>query len=466
MASVKSRKNKDGSTSYLLRAYIEEGANGKQITKSTTWRPPVGMRPSAADKQAEKEAILFEERVRNGIISLDGKTKFEEYASRWMEAAELAPKTREQYDYLLVRINKEIGHIPLEKLRADHLQDFLQTLKKAGAKQSEFAESITLDEKRKELKLTYTKLAEISGLSRETVTFACKGKRIAVESAKKISAGIKCDIKKLFKVSKSTEKLSARTVWHYHKLIRAILASAKQSRIVQFNVAAEHMDAPKLPRDEANFLNDVEAKKFVDALLNEPDIRIKAAFALALFTGERRGELCGLSWSDIDFENNTVYVRKASQYITGQGVTEVQTKTKSSKRAITVPKIIMSILSEYHSWWIDYSLALGDAWRGEESRLFIKADGTPIFPATINHWLRKFIMKNNLPYATPQTLRHTFASLQLAEGVDLRTLQARTGHAQASTLLNVYTHAIQSAQERAAQVMSDLLLSTSDDVQS
>ena len=251
MANITKRNNKDGSISYLIRAFIEEGANGKQITKSMTWRPPAGMRPTAADKQADKEAVLFEERVRSGVVSFDGKTKFSEYAARWMENAEIAPKTREQYVYLLIRINRTIGHIALEKLRADHLQAFYQNLREVGVKESGYAESSTLDKKRNELKLTFKKLAEISSLSRDTTSAACKGNRISIESAQKISVGLNMELFELFTVTKGTDSLSARSIWHYHKLIRAILASAKKARIIPYNVASEHMESPKLPRDEA-----------------------------------------------------------------------------------------------------------------------------------------------------------------------------------------------------------------------
>jgi hypothetical protein len=174
VANITKRTNKAGGTSYLIRAYAGEKSDGKQITKSMTWKPPTGMRPSAADKQAEKEAVLFEERVRSGIVSIDGKTKFEEYAARWMDTAEIAPKTREQYVYLLCRINKAIGHIPLEKLSADHVEAFYKNLREAGVKDSGYAESSTLDEKRKTLKLTIAKLAELSGVSRDTISVACK----------------------------------------------------------------------------------------------------------------------------------------------------------------------------------------------------------------------------------------------------------------------------------------------------
>jgi integrase len=463
MANITKRTNKNGSTSYLIRAYLEEGPGGKQITKSTTWKPPLNksgkpMSESAADKQAEKEAALFEDRIRSGVVSLTGRTKFEDYAARWMETADITAKTREQYVYLLKRINQAFGHITLEKFRTDHLKLFYKNLREAGVKESGYAIASALDKKRKELKLTFAKLAALSGVSCDTASAACNGERVSVKSAQKISAGLSADINDLFTVIKGTDTLSEQTVWHYHKLIRAILSGAEQDEIVTRNVASKLKGAPTQPNDEAAYYTDDEAKAFLLALSCEPDIRIRTVLTLDLFTGLRRGELCGLSWENIDFFTHTVHVRKESQYITGQGVTETSTKNKSSTRAITVSPFVTSLLADYQRWWINYKFSIGDAWKGEQNRLFIQSNGKPLFPATINYWMRKFIARNNLPAATPHTLRHTFASLQLANGVDIKTLQARTGHALASTLLNVYAHVIQSAQERAAQVMDDVLL--------
>lgn len=385
MANITCRTNKSGDVSYLIRVFVAQETDGRQITKSMTWKPPASMRLSAAGRQAEKEAVLFEQKVKSGLMSIDGKMRFADYAARWMETAELAPATREQYKNLLKRVYLGIGYIPLEKLRAEHIQTFLANLRKE-------------------------------------------------------------------------DKLSPRTIRHHHTVIRAILTCAKKAHIIPYNVAQEFMEAPKLPREEARFLNDEEAQTFLSNLMQEPDIRVKTALTLGLFTGMRRGELCGLSWNDIDFKGKVIHVRKASQYIPGQGVIEVPTKNRSSTRDITVSPFVISLLTEYRSWWLERRLMQGNLWKGEKERLFIQEDGSPIFPGTINFWLKKFTERNGLPKINPHALRHTFITLQITAGVDIRTLQARSGHAQASTLLNVYSHSIRSAQERAAQAMDEVLL--------
>ena len=460
MANITKRVNKDGSVSYRIRAYSDERHSGKQIMKSTTWKPPQGMRPSTADKQAEKEASLFEERLRSSIISFDGNMKFSEYAAHWMEAAELAPKTREQYNYVLRRINQAIGHIALDKLRVEHLLKFFKNLREEGIKETGTAAvTSNLRDYRKTAYLTQSKLSGLAGISLRTVIAAERGERISLDSARKICSVINHDIETIFTVNedKNAGKLSDRTIWHHYKVIRAILSNAKKSQILGHNVT-EYMDAPKIARKEIKHLDDEEARRFLDLLMEESDIRIKTSLTLDLFTGLRRGELCGLEWPDIDFANNIVHVRRASQYIPGKGIIEVPTKNASSKRSINITPFVTSMLKEYKIWWMEHKMKNGTAWQGDKNRLFIQNDGKPIFPDTINLWLSKFIEKHDFPHITPHGLRHSFITLQITSGVDLRTIQARSGHAQASTLLNTYSHAVKSSQEKAAQIMDDVLL--------
>jgi len=437
MATVRKRTNKDGSISYQLRAFVEERPDGSQSTKTTTWKPPASMKESAADKQADKEAVLFEDRVRKGIVTADGKMKFEDYAARWLELADLAPMTRWQYGYLQKRINEGIGHITLEKLKPDHIKRFIKNLREEGIKDAgSFAVSITLKEQRKNAKLTQAQLSELSGLSETTIATADRGKRVSIETAEKICKAMNVDIEKVFTVEKNTGKLSETTVWHYRKFIHAVLETAVDDELIVRN-PARYKNAPTMPRSEAKYLNDDEARRFLEAITNEPDIRIKAVLIVDLFTGLRRGELCGLQWDEIDFIDNQINVRRASQWVGGQGVITVGAKNEST-RSIKVSQFVMDTLKEYKKWWVSYRFSLGDAWKGEVNRLFIQSDGKPLFPSTVNYWLKKFIEKNKFPHITPHSLRHTFATLQLASGVDIKTLQSRTGHSRPSVLLDIY----------------------------
>ena len=122
-----------------------------------------------------------------------------------------------------------------------------------------------------------------------------------------------------------------------------------------------------------------------------------------------------------------------------------------------LPPFMFDILGKYKAWWSEQKIANGDRWEGEKQRLFIQDDGSPINPDTVNLWLDRFLSKHNLPRITPHGLRHTFATIQIAAGVDLKTLQARGGWAQPDTLMKIYAHAIKSAAEAATDMVDDAL---------
>lgn len=457
MPNITKRTNKVGQPSYRIRVYVGEDVNGKQLYQSMTWTPPAGMRPSSAEKEVQKQAALFEDKVKQGLVSFDGKTRFGEYCRKWLEVAQIAPKTKEGYEYLMQRIEPALGHIQLEKLQAHHLEAFYLNLREVGIKAGGgYATPTGLCRVFEKSKLSKTRLSTVSGVAQETVTKGLSGKRITGNSAKKLAAALGKPPETLFSFEEAT--LSDETVIKYHRLIRAVLAKAKRERIIPFNVAAEHVTPPKSPRREAKYLDDEQAQRFLSLLSQEGDIRIKTALILLLFTGVRRGELCGLSWPDCDTKNHVVSVKRASQYQIGKGTVEVSTKNDASVRAIDVPSFVSEQLEQYRNWWIEHRLKWGSAWRGEKERLFVQDDGKPINPDTINYWMAKFLERHDLPHVTPHSLRHTFATLQLTAGVDFRTLQSRTGHSQASTLVNTYSHAVKSAQERATAALEAVLL--------
>lgn len=463
LANITKRLNKDGSVSYQIRAYVDETGTGKQLMQRMTWRAPAGMRPSSADKEAARQAALFEEKAKQGLAAFGGNTRFADFARNWIDTQPLAPKTRELYNTLMERIEIALGNIRLEKLQAHHLEAFYKNLGEPGIKQNgSFAVSNKLSRILQDRGLSKMALANAAGTSEPTILAAARGAHIRPDKAADICKALDMPLEKVFEMHKSTAKLTGNTIAHYHRFISAVLMTAKKQRLIPFNVAAEQCSAPKIERKEARYLTDEQARQFLDALNSEPDIRVKTSLTLLLFTGLRRGELLGLSWQDIDFEKQLIHVRRASQVQKGKGVTDAPTKNKSSMRAIKVSTYVIDLLTKYHIWWNERRLQYGSSWQGEKERLFIQDNGCPLYPDTFNFWLNKFLEQNGFEHITPHSLRHTFCTLELAAGVDYKTLQSMSGHAQASTLVNIYSHVIESAQDRAAEALAKTLLPKAD----
>ena len=349
--------------------------------------------------------------------------------------------------------------IQVEKLQAHHIQAFYKSLQKPGGNsRGSFATTEKLGAFLKEHHLSKDKLAKQAGVSSATIRAAVNGKHIHIDKASLICNAILVKLEDMFTITHGNLKLSDNTIHHYHTLICSILAQAKREHIIPFNVATEQVTAPKVIHKKAVYLSKKEAMNFLVLVLSEKDIRIKAALILLLFSGMRKEELCGLSWPDIDWDQKQIHIRRASEYIRKKGVEELPTKTEDSYRDIYLPAFVFEILEDYKVWWDGQRKKYGADWQGQKQRLFIQRCGKPLHPSTINFWLNKFLERNKLKHMWPHCFRHTYATLQIAGGVDLRTMMAILGINQVDTLTKTYAHEIDSAKQAASGNFEKTLL--------
>ena len=171
----------------------------------------------------------------------------------------------------------------------------------------------------------------------------------------------------------------------------------------------------------------------------------------------RRGEVLGLEWSDIDFNNGFVHITKASQYTSEKGIFIKNPKTQSSIREVGIPDIVINMLKKYRTWYEAEKEKCGNLWINS-NRLFVTWNGSPMHPDTVTDWFRSFIEKNNLPKITFHGLRHTNATLLISKNVDVAVVASRLGHAQITTTLNFYVHPVQSHNKEAGKVLEKMLV--------
>ncbi len=156
-----------------------------------------------------------------------------------------------------------------------------------------------------------------------------------------------------------------------------------------------------------------------------------------------------MEWKDIDFENRVMHICRSSQYVGKQTMITKEPKTASGIRHFTLSRTACLMLETYRKWQDKQKLDLGDQWQ-ECDRLFIAWNGSPIHPDVITDWFAKFIKRSGLPYVTLHSLRHTNATLMIAQGTDVCTVSKRLGHANTAITLNVYAHALKSKDREAA----------------
>lgn len=275
-----------------------------------------------------------------------------------------------------------------------------------------------------------------------------------MQTAKAISTALELPLSALFAPVDGTGTLSGATVLYHHRVLSTILTTAVHWQIIQSNPCSR-IKPPKAEHKEAKYLDEQQAAKLIECLESE-SLQFRAAITLLLFSGMRRGEMCGLEWPDMDFKNCLVDINKSSLYLAGRGIYEDDTKNASSRRVIKLPAHVFDLLTLHRAEQAKQRLKLGDKWE-DSQKVFTQWNGKPIHPDTVTSWFHDFIKRNNLPEITLHSLRHTNATLMIASGTDIKTVSKRLGHANTSTTGNIYTHAIKTADEMAAEKLQDIL---------
>ncbi len=431
--------------------------NGKQIRKHLTWKPSPGMTAKQIEKELNRQAFLFEEKVRNGTY-LDGSIKFSDFAEQWFNEyanEQLRATTLQRYKSMLPRINAAIGHMKLERIQPQHLLSFYKNLAETGIREDmKYKANCDLHALIKAKKLTFKAVADNAGIGERTVSTAVKGTNITEKTARAICDVLNMPIDKVFTVVDEGKTLSSSAIRHHHGLISSILATAVQWQII-FSNPCDRVKPPKIGKPDPKYLDEEQARQMIEHLEGE-DIQFRVMIELLMFTGLRRGELLGLEWSDVDFDNKIIQVCRSSLYLPEKGVFEDETKTTGSRRAFKVSQGVIDLLKEQRAYQTAQRLKTGDKWQNS-NRLFTSWNGAPLNPTYLTSKFRLFKAKHNIEDISVHGLRHTNATLQIAAGTPLTTVAHRLGHANASTTTKIYAHAIKSADEVAAEAIADIL---------
>lgn len=463
MANLQPRRDKSGKlVSYSIRVFRGRGADGKQLKP---WTATFDVAPTWSEKTARKKAeafaATFEKQCKDGLTS-DGRRKFTAYCDYVIELKEqrgAKHSTIVRYRELTERIYPAIGHIKLCDLRPDHLNSlYTELLKPGGAKSRTWARSKTdLAAVLKELGLSRVKLAEQCGLPLNKVYAAVKGQRVGRDDAAVVAGKLDLKLEDAFMLMSETRTLSPKTVLEHHRLISAVLEQAVKEGLVAVNVASR-ATLPKVEHKEVNYFQPEQIAAIREALEHEP-LKWKTLVHLLLITGARRGEVLGLKWDNVDFENNRVYICNSVLYSADVGVYESTPKTEKSKRYIYLPRETMELLREYRAWQSTERERL-EGYYLDRGFVFAQDSGAPMHPDSVTDYLKKLSRRYGLPHLNAHAFRHTMASMLYYSGVDSVSISKRLGHAQVSTTSNIYAHVIESADRQNADILARALLQT------
>ena len=438
MASI--RKINDDT--YEVGAYAGRDSNYKILKKYKRFHRPEGMTPKKWEKEIQILAVEFENEVKVRV-SVNSDITFRDFVNKWLtEYAEknLEATTLDSYKRELNnKILKSLGKIKLDQLTPIHILSYLNSLLKDGSR----VDGRPGPYSDKSIKNDWI---IISSILQQAVHWQI----IPDNPCRRIKAP---------KNKQSNKPYADDKIYFYDEDQAIRLLKIVDNEIIEYN---------KL------LLDDSESTK---PITYNPK-KYQVAIYIALFCGLRNGEMLGLTWDDIDFKEKTININKVRSWTKDDGMITKAPKTKSSKRIISVPDVVINILKEFKIEQSKEISLLGNLWDEEwysTPWLFTQDNGKGMYLQTISKWLKKTVARYNesimndedlkdedkaklvLPVLSIHKLRHTSATLLISRNTDIRTVSARLGHAQTSTTMDIYVHGLKSADRTASSTLENML---------
>lgn len=448
MASVRKRGN-----SYQITVSNGRRADGTQIIETATFTPEPGMTPKQTEKALEQFKIEFEREVKSGQNVKGRRMTLKQLSEIFLEDNRpvgdpeedaISITTWASYkNSLTLRIIPRMGHMKINSIVPKTLKDYCRELRQDGARSDG-----------KPGGLSESTIARDCSIISSLLSYAVGEGLLTINPliyAGKQSKGRKA--RKEYKVDYFTIEQTQRFLW---ALDNPIPIRHRAHGQVDDTGKANHV------------------REYVQ--LWKLSLKWRAYFYLALFVGDRRGENIALTWEDINLETGEVRIDKSTAYVERE-IFQKGTKTYKSRTPI-VPPVVTGILKQWKSEQKQMSLELGSYWRGyrgkefDKNFVFIQNNGKQMHPSSPYHQFKRIIRIYNEnvaedeasmipPGATQHDLRHTAASILIANNMDPRSVAGILGHANAATTLNIYSYFFETKNKEAADIMASALAKTS-----
>lgn len=371
MPSITKRKNKAGEViSYRIRVSRGYDSEGNKLKPhEMTWKPSPNMTPRQAEKEAQRQALLFEEQCKSGLVCTQQNLTLAGFIPQYLETVgeTLSPATYEFYSSVIRRcILPALGNHKLSQIKPVHVQAFV---------------------------------SQLNGMESQT--------------------------------PHANKPISPNTVKRYLCVLQSIFRQAVKLGILPENPAsAEKLTLKKPVKPEIDIFTKQEAAAILEALEQEP-LQFQVLIQLAIITGARRGELVALRFEDIDKAANKVTISRAAIKLTGEPA-QTKAPKDYEVRSITVSPYCIELVQLLEQEKRRERLRLGSQWH-EGGWLFTQWNGEMMNPCTPTRQFSKFLERNGFRHRKFHALRHTSATLLLYGGVSLKQVQGRLGHGDIET---------------------------------
>lgn len=447
--------------SFLIMVSMGYADDGRQIRKTTTYKPPKGTSPGKAAKLADAAAHEFESRIK-GLPTIDENQTLGQLCTWFFDV--IAPnKIRERTianyrNVLNLHVLPTLRNIKLKDLTAARFDTLFANLSKGGSTKEYFKlrEDSPLPDW---IKNKLVKTAKEMGISDPSLKKVIYGDKVKTSIADKIAAYYGKRLMEMFEPIPENKALSGTTVHSVYTALSSIFQSAYKAGVIKENTLRRTTPPPtKSKAVEGVFLDEEQAREFLTLIDEQPQSTYRAAFITLLYMGLRSGELRALHWDDIDLERGLLYIRHGLYYKDG-AFTLTPPKTASSVRVLKMPQDVLNTLAEYRVWQDEQIESLKTVW-SDNGIVFANTTGGYLDAQSFNKKLKKLIADSELPNIRVHSLRHTCASLLINNHTTAATVAAHLGHSSVDTTNRVYIHSFQSAQAAAAEGLQTILRKT------